>query len=108
MNCVNSFSKFKNDSRLYFHQLCVCPAGYRASGDTDLLQQLCGAAGLPVAVVELVGAATPGSVGPVSSTKVSAAHHTHLSSARYTAHAALPLSGFKFPQQSVAESLKSS
>lgn len=51
---------------------CVCACtGYRAAGDAALLQQLCGQAGLPVAVVEMVGAATPGSVGPVSSTKVS-------------------------------------
>jgi hypothetical protein len=49
---------------------CCTAAGYRAAGDAALLQQLCGAAGLPVQVVELVGAAEPGAVGAVSSSKV--------------------------------------
>jgi hypothetical protein len=55
---------------------CGCPvllsfAGYRAAGDSALLQQLCAAAGMPTRVVELVGAAEPGAVGVVSSSKVS-------------------------------------
>jgi hypothetical protein len=55
-------------------------AGYRAAGDSALLQQLCNAAGLATRVVELVGAAEPGAVGVVSSSKVSTASMPHSSS----------------------------
>jgi hypothetical protein len=64
---------------LLLSELCFClnvlPAvaaetGYRAAGDSALLQQLCSAAGLPTRIVELVGAAEPGAVGVVSSSKV--------------------------------------
>ncbi|KAF6266006.1 hypothetical protein COO60DRAFT_638565 [Scenedesmus sp. NREL 46B-D3] len=44
--------------------------GYRAVGDSAVLQQLCAAAGLPSRLVELVGAAEPGAVGVVSSSKI--------------------------------------
>lgn len=50
--------------------LLLLHAGYRAAGDSDLLRQLCTAAGLPVTIVDLVGPSEPGAVGVVSSSKV--------------------------------------
>ncbi|KAF8059426.1 BGLU42 [Scenedesmus sp. PABB004] len=44
--------------------------GFKAAGDSALLRTLCEAAGLPVAIVELVGPSEPGAVGVVSSSKV--------------------------------------